>query len=286
MRSPCSVVIVALLVPLTACVTREKHDATLKELDQARRAYAQANAEARSADRQARADLETLRARLVALEERMTQLQQELEVTRAQRDGHALELAEALKDRANLEVSIEKMKVALGEAAARELAASARVAEYLDLLARFKSLIDAGKLKVRIRDGRMVLELPTDILFASGSARLSEEGQRALAEVGTILAPMRRRFQVEGHTDDVPIRTEQFPSNWYLGSARALAVVDTLVAAGVEPRQISAATYGEHHPTASNENPEGRQKNRRIEVVLVPDLSLLPGAEELEKLAR
>lgn len=286
MKSLCSVVIFASLIPMTACVTREKHATTLKELDEARRAYAQANAEARTADRQAHAALEAARARWAALEERSTQLQQELEVTRAQRDGHALELAESLKDRANLEVSIEKMKVALGEAAARELAASARVAEYLDLLARFKGLIDAGKLEIRIRDGRMVLELPTDILFPSGSAKLSEEGLRALSEVGAILAPMRRRFQVEGHTDDVPIRTEQFPSNWQLGSARAMAVVDTLVAAGVQPREISAATYGEHHPAASNETPEGRQKNRRIEVVLVPDLSLLPGAEELEKLAR
>lgn len=276
----------ALLVVFSGCVTREKHEATLRELGLARDAYGRLQTEARGTERASVARIEGLEARERTLTEQLTLLQQELEVTRAQRDAHAIELAESLKDRANLEISIEKMKMALAQAAARELAAQARVAEYLDLLARFKQLIDAGKLNVRIRDGRMVLDLPTDILFASASAKLSEEGQQALTEVGRILAEIRRRFQVEGHTDNLRIRTAQFPSNWELGAARALAVVDTLIAAGVDPTALSAATYGEFRPAADNATPQSRQRNRRIEVVIVPDLSSLPGAEELQKLAK
>lgn len=286
MKRFCSATAWALLVVFSGCVTREKHDATLRELGLARGAYGRLETEARGAEREFLARIDGLEGRERTLTDQLVQLQQELEVTRAQRDAHAIELAESLKDRSNLEISIEKMKMALAQAAARELAAQARVAEYLDLLARFKQLIDAGKLKVRIRDGRMVLDLPTDILFASASAKLSEEGQQALAEVGKILAEIRRRFQVEGHTDNLPIRTAQFPSNWALGAARALAVVDTLIAAGVDPTALSAASYGEFRPAVDNATPESRQRNRRIEVVIVPDLSSLPGAEELQKLAK
>lgn len=272
----------ALLV--AGCIKREHHEATLRELSAAREAYALLDHERRGTQRTYDATIENLRTKQKATGEELSALQQELEQVRAQRDAHAIELAEALRDRSNLQSSIEKMKTALALAAARELAVQARVAEYLDLLARFKRLIDAGKLSVRVRDGRMVLDLPTDILFSSASARLSEEGTRALTEVGRILTEIRRRFQVEGHTDNLPIRTEQFPSNWELGAARALAVVRTLTAAGVPPEQVSAATYGEHHPAVANETAEQRQRNRRIEIVLLPDLSLLPGSDELERL--
>ena len=88
----------------------------------------------------------------------------------------------------------------------------------------------------------------------------------------------------EGHTDDVPIKTAKFPSNWELGAARALVVLRTLEEGGVTPAQLSAATYGENRPTAKNDSDEGRAANRRIEIVVVPDLSDLPGYDELQKL--
>lgn len=92
----------------------------------------------------------------------------------------------------------------------------------------------------------------------------------------------RRRVQVEGHTDNVPIHNAQFPSNWELASARALVVVRAMMTAGMSSDAISAASYGEFHPAASNDDATGRATNRRIEVVLQPDLSTLPGFDELQ----
>ena len=87
-----------------------------------------------------------------------------------------------------------------------------------------------------------------------------------------------RQFQVEGHTDDVPISTERFPSNWELSSARALSVVRLLIQAGVPPENVSGAGYGEFQPVASNEDAGGRRLNRRIEIVMLPNLDIIAGA--------
>jgi chemotaxis protein MotB len=130
----------------------------------------------------------------------------------------------------------------------------------------------------------MVLALPSDVLFDSGSATLSTAGMTAVTEVAAILSAMTdRRFQVEGHTDNVPIRTNQFPSNWELANARALGVVKAMVGAGMSANALSAAGFGEFHPVATNDTSEGRTQNRRIEIVLQPDLSMLPGFDELSR---
>ena len=88
-----------------------------------------------------------------------------------------------------------------------------------------------------------------------------------------------RRFQVEGHTDDVPISTERFPSNWELSSARALAVVRLLVEGGISPENVSGAAYGEYQPVASNDDRNGRARNRRIEIVMLPNLDVIAEAQ-------
>jgi chemotaxis protein MotB len=88
-----------------------------------------------------------------------------------------------------------------------------------------------------------------------------------------------RRFQVEGHTDNVPIATERFPSNWELSSARALSVVQLLVRGGVAPESLSGAGYGEFQPVASNDDRESRRRNRRIEIVMLPNLDVIAGTQ-------
>jgi len=192
-----------------------------------------------------------------------------------------------LSDKSELDASVQQMQAALAELAARKSEADARLAEFRDLLAKFQSLIDAGRLEVKIAAGRMVLVLPTDILFGSGSAYLSKDGKQAILEVAEVLATIEdREFQVEGHTDDVPISTEQFPSNWHLAAARAINVVNTLVEGGVPVTSLSAASFAENRPIDTNKTKEGKAKNRRIEIVVVPDLSQLPGYEELEKMAQ
>ncbi len=190
--------------------------------------------------------------------------------------------AQVLADRGALREEVAEMKTALEELEARRKQAEARVAAFRDLVSRFQSLIDAGTLQVRIIDGRMVVVLRNDVLFDSGSADLSEAGRDTLAQVSDVLEQMPdRRFQVEGHTDDKPIQTARYPSNWYLAAARAIHVVDHLVAEGVVPGMLSAAAFADTRPAGSNATEEGRAANRRIEIVVIPDLSELPGNEEL-----
>lgn len=224
-------------------------------------------------------DLESELVRLTGRAEAAEKEKGRLEVEKGRLE---VELTQVVKDRTRLEASAAELTAALADARKRKAEADTRVNEYRSLLAKFRSLIDAGKLKVKISDGRMVLALPTDVLFASGKATLSDEGRLSIMEVGGILATIRgRRFQVEGHTDNVPIRTRKYPSNWELAAARALVVSDAMRAAGMPGGSLSAASYGEFRPNGSNDTPEGREANRRIEIVLVPNLSSLPGFEEL-----
>jgi len=197
------------------------------------------------------------------------------------------DLAALTKDKSRLQGSVEEMTRALAELEKRRSEAESRVNEFKNLLSRFRALIDAGKLKVRMADGRMVVVLATDILFGSGSAALSKDGKAAVGEVARVLAEIpKRSFQIEGHTDNVPIASAQYPSNWELASARAINVLKAMVDAGLASNRISAASFGDSHPVAPNDSPETKAQNRRIEIIIVPDLSGLPGFDELQKLDR
>jgi chemotaxis protein MotB len=132
----------------------------------------------------------------------------------------------------------------------------------------------------------MVVELPEGILFASGKAKLKDEGEEALAEVAGVLKDIEDRdFQIAGHTDNVPIRTRRFPSNWELSAKRAVNVTRYLIEQGMKKDRLSAAGYADTQPVASNRTAEGRQQNRRIEIVLVPNLDELPDLSRLEDLS-
>lgn len=219
-----------------------------------------------------RGERDTLAADLTEVRAEMVAQKQELEARIAQ----AGELAQ----------EIDQVREALAAAEARQVRVDAALASYEDLVRRFQRLIDAGTLQVKVLDGRMVVELATDILFPPGSASLSREGSVAVRQVATVLAAIPdRTFEVSGHTDDRPIATERFPSNWHLGASRAIAVVQLLVANDLPPARISAASHAETRPVAPNRTPEGRAANRRIEIVVVPDLSELPGYAELEAIA-
>lgn len=274
-----------LLIPLLlACVPKKDYDALAATLVAEQAAHAAtrgALAERETSLAEAEADLAALRTKEAAL-------RADLEAAKkASADAQAAwdsEKAGLLGDRTKLKASIAEMEGALREAAARRAEAEKRVAEFRDLLGRFKKLIDAGQLRVQIIDGRMVVVLATDILFASGKAELSDAGKASLGEVGAVLASLGdRKFQVEGHTDNVPIATDRFPSNWELASARAIVVVRTLVGAGVAADHVSAASYADTQPVGDNATPDGKKANRRIEIVVVPDLSTLPGFDELQK---
>ena len=195
--------------------------------------------------------------------------------------------AEALADeRGALARALADTKARLEELRKQQAAAEARAAAFKDLAARFQKLVDAGHLKVAMRGGRMILVLSNDVLFDSGRPDLKDDGKKTLAEVARVLKGMPdRRFQVAGHTDNVAINTQRFPSNWELSAARAVAVVKLFLEQGMEAKHLSAAGYGEFDPVASNDAAEGRARNRRIEIALVPNLEELvhvPGVEAMK----
>lgn len=265
-------------------VGKGKYDALQAELDTTKAALTQQIAERDTRIQDLAAAIEAEKTKLAAIEAEKAALVAELDGERSRTKALVDEKATLVADRAKLKGSVDEMKIALAELESRKALAEARIAEYQGLLARFKKLIDAGKLTVKIVDGRMVVALATDILFSSGSAELSADGASAIAEVAQVLVAIPdRAYQIEGHTDNVPIKTEKYPSNWELASARALTVVRTMIAAGMPPTRVSAASYGEFKPTAENDSSTGRSSNRRIEIVVVPDLSNLPGFEELRR---
>lgn len=278
--------IALLTVLLAACVAKKDHLALQQELSAA---LAKATAEQSERDSKIgslEAALAAEQATVADLNARMATLQADLAAKSSEADALNAEKAALVKDRSRLKASIEETETALRELSARKAQAEQRIGQYKDLLARFKTLIDAGRLKVKIVDGRMVVELATDVLFASGKADLSDAGKAAIGEVGGVLASMPdRKFQVEGHSDNVPIKTPAFPSNWELSSARAITVVRALIDAGVQPSHVSAAAYGEFRAVADNQSTEGRAANRRIEITVVADLSQLPGFGELQEMS-
>ncbi len=230
-------------------------------------------------------EIARLTAEIGALKRSLSDQEANLAALESDLDEERARSARMMADKGALRAEIAATQAALADLEERKRQAEARVVAYRDLVQRFQKLIDAGKLDVRVVDGRMVVVLATDVLFPSGSADLSPEGQAALTEVGAVLGSIpENRYQIEGHTDDRPIKTTRFPSNWYLGAARAIGVVEHLLAHGLQAAQVSAAAFADTKPVASNVEEAGRAMNRRIEIVVVPDLSGLPGYDELQSL--
>jgi chemotaxis protein MotB len=120
--------------------------------------------------------------------------------------------------------------------------------------------------------GELILRLPEHLLFDNAQATLKPDGRTALEAVVDSLVGRAVSVRIEGHTDSMPIRTPQFPTNWELSTARATACVRfVLETKRIEPERLSAAGYGEHHPVASNDTAEGRARNRRVDIVITID---------------
>lgn len=142
-----------------------------------------------------------------------------------------------------------------------------------EFFARLRDIL-ANNENIRVVGDRFLL--PSELLFASGSADLGEEGKRELDKLAKLLLDVANKIpddvdwilRIDGHTDVVPINTPKFPSNWELSTARAVAVVRYLAAQGVPERRMVAAGFGEFFPVAEGTSPEALQKNRRIELKL------------------
>jgi len=138
---------------------------------------------------------------------------------------------------------------------------------------------DQGLVTVTREGDRVVVQMLSQLLFDSGDARLSPQALTALRSVGQVLAGSPYPLRVEGHTDNQPISTPKFPSNWELSAARAASVVNYLARLGIAPRRMAAVGYGEYRPKADNRSEAGRARNRRVTLVVMAGLddSALPG---------
>jgi len=134
-----------------------------------------------------------------------------------------------------------------------------------------------GALETKIEDGRLKVSFKGDILFQSGKHNLREEGKKLLDSVYSILekSAQNNDIFIAGHTDNVPIRSdakEKYDSNWTLSTYRAIEVVKYLVDKGMKPKSLTAAGYGEYKPITANDSAEGKAKNRRVELFLIPKI--------------
>jgi len=181
-----------------------------------------------------------------ALEEEKTALERQQGKLRA-------ELEALARQKAQLETSNQQTK-----------------SQYDGLVRNLTEEVKKGQLQVRQFKDMLTVEVAEQLFFDSGRATLKEQGKAVLSKVGEALKGYEDKvIRVVGHTDNVPISTAQFPSNWELSAARATTVVRFLQSAGVAPERLTASGRGEFSPVASNDDAEGRRKNRRIEITLV-----------------
>jgi chemotaxis protein MotB len=144
-----------------------------------------------------------------------------------------------------------------------------------DIVAAFATLVNEGQVRVTQSERGVRVEINASALFPLGEATLQRDSIKALSAVGQVLKHVDHAIQVEGHTDDKPIITSKFPSNWELSAVRASTVVRLLIDNGVKATRLTALGYGENRPVESNDTEEGRARNRRVTLMI---LSTLPDA--------
>lgn len=220
---------------------------------------------------QAKARVANLMAELQKLGVNVDQLAQRLEQEGTEKERLAADLDQTMQALAEYKRRAEQLE---------------RIKQRFDVLRKkLEKLTDLG-LKVQIRHNRMVISLPGDVLFASGRDDLKDEGKQVLAAVCEVVRTdaqlSKRYFQVAGHTDNKPLRfNAQFKDNWGLSAMRGREVLVYMVSpvdavkdpgGGLDPRRLHAAGYGDTDPVVDNGTDEGRQANRRVELVLMPDV--------------
>lgn len=229
------------------------------------------------------------------LKSRVEELTKEIEgigATKAAREEEIASLKEALggKSRENefLGREVERLKLKTGElSSAKEKELANVKSTYENLVKELKREIEHGDIKITQAVDRLSVNMVEKILFDSGKAEIKKDGLAVIQRVGDILKKVTdRQIRVEGHTDNVQIGArirDKYPTNWELSTARATNVVRYLQdKVGIDPKMLSAAGLAENKPVASNDTPEGKAQNRRIEVVLLP-LDVDRVLEELKK---
>lgn len=209
-------------------------------------------------------------------------------------DGLKKQLADRGANLDNLNQSLAEQRKALEEYARRTEQLDQIRKRFELLQTKLQKLTQLG-LKVEVRNNRMLIQLPGDVLFDSGADKLKAEGQKILMQVAEVIRTdadlSKRRFQVAGHTDAKPLVGGQFKDNWGLSTMRARSVLILLtskpdkdgIGGGLSPANWSAAGYADTDPVADNASEEGRKKNRRVELVVQPDVEEMLNLKSLAK---
>ena len=273
---------IAVLIFMSGCVSSKKYDASLAELN----TLETERADLQERLRETRDKLAEETAARASLEIEVAGLQNEIEELKRQKES-LFDLNQNLNDRIAL-LSDEKLTVLkekeaetarLSEEKQRTLQEKERaMAEmkqtYDSLVSELNDEIKKGEIAVTQLRDKLSLSMVEKILFDSGKADIKQNGKAVLDRVAEILSKVTdKQIRIEGHTDNVPIGpvlAGKYPTNWELSTARSTTVVRYLQEKGVDPGFLSAAGYSEYRPVASNESDDGKAKNRRIEIVLIP----------------
>jgi chemotaxis protein MotB len=208
-------------------------------------------------------DLQNLQSQRMALERQQSNLRGEVSTLQKQRDQLEMQRVALERERAELEANSKQTQ-----------------SQYDGLVRNLKDELKKGELQVRQYKDMLTVEVAEQLFFDSGKAALKDSGKEVLKRVGEALKGYDDKIiRVIGHTDNVPIATAVFPSNWELSVARATTVVRFLQGSGLPPERLVASGRGEYSPVASNDDADGRRKNRRIEITLI-DRNL---AQELQE---
>jgi len=286
MRKPLFQVGIGLVLLLTGCVSSSVHRAALKDLSETRDRLDRLKDE----DAILKSELASRETSLQDLRRQIAEIQNKGQLQSEDADRMAKRNLDLAGENANIASQNRDLSQALDarneelNELHRRLAEEAKAKE--EEVNRLKSTYDklVGELQDEIKQGditvtrvmdKLSVNLVEKILFDSGSAEIKPEGRKVLDRVGGILKSVTdKQIRIEGHTDSVPIGsrlTEKFPTNWELSAARAVNVVRYLSGSpGVPARLLSAAGFAENNPVAGNETKEGRARNRRIEIVLLP----------------
>jgi len=211
---------------------------------------------------------DTLSQTIFELRRKVTDLEAENGKLRERNAVLQKSLDEKTKRAADLEKEVETLKKAKEEQVQKVSST------YEDLLVKMKSEISKGQVTISELKGKLTVNMVDSILFDSGKAEVKEGGLEILGKVISILKDVNdKSIRIEGHTDNVRIigkLAQRYPTNWELSAARAINVARYLQDQGMDPGQLSAVAYGEWKPVATNDTEEGKAKNRRIEINLVP----------------
>lgn len=242
-----------LLLGGSACVSRGTYDQDMRHME--------------ARERETSEQLQNQERSTEALARENLRLSEALEDMRLARDGLARDAEKLSRARDILSEHLRERNSRL-----EELSEASET--YRGLVADLQSEVTSGQIEIeQLRDG-IRLNLPQNILFPSGSVKLDPRGEAVLRKVSGRLLANTHRIEVRGHSDDVQLvrgLAERFGTNWELAGARASSVVRLFHAEGIDGMRMTAVSYGPFAPVSSNGTPEGRARNRRIEIRLVPD---------------